>query len=220
MGLFEWLVMPFGLANAPATFMRLMHEHNNLYANFSKCSFGETSISYLGYIIDAHGVQVDPVKVEVLFKWPTPSNITELRSFLGLANFYHKFILHYSNIATPLHQLAKASVAFKWTKIHSRAFNTLKEKLCSTHVLVQLDLSQPFEIETYASQYALGAVLKQNGHPVAYHLEKISSAKRNYSTYDKELYALVKAIKYWRHYLLGKETVVHTDHLPLQFLQS
>ncbi|XP_057869133.2 uncharacterized mitochondrial protein AtMg00860-like [Cryptomeria japonica] len=171
-------------------------QQNSLYANFSKCSFGQTSISYLGYIIDAHGVQVDPVKVEVLFKWPTPSNITELRSFLGLANFYRKFILHYSDIATPLHQLKKTSVAFKWTKIHSQVFNTLKEKLCSTPVLVLPDLSQPFEIETDASHYALGAILKQNDHHVAYHSEKFSFAKRNYSTNDKELYALVQAINY------------------------
>jgi hypothetical protein len=87
-------------------------QQNQLYANLSKCYFSQTSISYLGFIIDAHGIKVDPTKVEVLLNWPIPSTLTELRSFLGLANFYHKFISSFSKIALPLHQLTKNNVSF------------------------------------------------------------------------------------------------------------
>ena len=100
------------------------------------------------------------------------------------------------------------------------AFNRLKDTLCTAPILQLPDLQFLFEVETDASQFAMGVVLKQGGHPVAYHSETFSQAKQNYSTYDKEFYALVQALRYWRHFLLGKETIVHTDHQPLQSLHS
>ena len=96
----------------------------------------------------------------------------------------------------------------------------MKEKISTTPVLEFLDLQKPFEIETDASDYAMGAVLMQHGKPICYQSETFNSAVVNYPTYDKELYALVQSVKKWKHYLLGKETVIHTDHQPLQYLHS
>jgi hypothetical protein len=96
----------------------------------------------------------------------------------------------------------------------------LKEKISSTPVLALPNLRQPFEIQTDASHYAMGAVLLQYGKPICFHSETFNSAVINYPTYDKELYALVQSVKKWKHYLLGKETIIHTDHQPLQYLQS
>jgi hypothetical protein len=96
----------------------------------------------------------------------------------------------------------------------------LKQRLCSSPVLSLPDLQQPFEIETDASDYAVGIVLTQHGHPMAYHSETLSDVVHKYPTYDKEMYSIVQACRQWRHYILGKETVIHTDHKPLQFMQT
>ena len=96
----------------------------------------------------------------------------------------------------------------------------MKETISTTPVLALLDLQRPFEIQTDASDYAMGAVLTQHGKPISYHSETFNSAVVNYPTYDKELYALVQSVKKWKHYLMGKETVIHTDHQPLQYLHS
>ena len=96
----------------------------------------------------------------------------------------------------------------------------LKHRLCSTPILSLPDLQQPFEIETYALDYAVGTVLTQHGHPVAYHSETLSDAIHKYPTYDKEMYSIVQACRQFKHYILGKETIIHTDHKPLQFIQT
>ena len=101
---------------------------------------------------------------------------------------------------------------FQWGGKQQKAFDTLKEKISTTPVLALPDLQRPFEIETDASDYAMGVVLMQHGKPICYHLETFNSAVVNYPTYDKELYALVQSVKKWKHYLMGKETIIHTDH--------
>ena len=109
---------------------------------------------------------------------------------------------------------------FKWGGKQQKAFNTLKEKISTTPVIALLDLQHPFEIKTDASDYAMGAVLMQHRKPICYHSETFTSAVVNYPTYDKELYALVQSVKKWKHYLMGKETIIHTDPKPLQYLHS
>ena len=104
---------------------------------------------------------------------------------------------------------------FQWGGKHQKAFDTLKEKISTTPVLALPDLQRPFEIQTDASDYAMGAVLTQHGKPICYHSETFNSAVVNYPTYDKELYALVHSVKKWKHYLMGKETVIHTDHFNI-----
>jgi hypothetical protein len=122
-------------------------------------------------------------------------------------------------LAKPLHQLANQP-HFDWNADVEKHFTQLKQALCSALVLRLPNLQQPFEIETDASQFTIGVVLKQGGHPVADHSDALTEAKLNYSTYDKEFYSLVQALKQWRHCLLDKETILHTDHHPLIFINS
>jgi hypothetical protein len=146
----------------------------------------------------------------------------ELRSFLGLANLYCKFVLGFSHIAWALSQINRGGgkEKFAWGWSQQQAFYDLKQCLCSTPVLSLLDLQHPFEIETNASDYVVGTFLTQHGHLVAYHSETLSDTICKYPTYDKEMYSIVQACRQWRHYILGKETVIHTDHKPLQFMQT
>jgi hypothetical protein len=144
----------------------------------------------------------------------------KVRSFLGAVQYWRKFIANFSFIAAPLHALTSVKQVFQWGGKQQKSFETLKEKISTTPVLALPDLQQPFEIQTDASGYAMGAVLMQRGKPICYHSETFTQAVINYPTYDKELYALVQSVKKWKHYLMGKETIVHTDHQPLQYLQS
>ena len=131
-------------------------------------------------------------------------------------------MLGFSHITWPLSQVTKGGAREKkfWSEPQQKAFTELKNRLYSAPVLTLPDLQQPFEIETDASDYAIGAVLTQQGHPVAYHSETFSETVRKYPTYDTEMYSIVQACRKWKHYILGKETIIHTDHRPLQFIQT
>jgi len=154
-----------------------------------------TQIQYLGYIIDEQGVHVDPTNIQVVRDWPSPTTLMELYNFLGLANFYRRFVLGFSHITWPLSQVTKggAKEKFFWSESQQKAFTKLKNHLCSAPVLTLPDLQQPFEVETNSFDYAIGAVLTQHGHPVAYHSETLSNTFRKYPTYDKEIYSIVHA---------------------------
>ena len=137
-----------------------MRQHNP-YANLEKCSFVMDRVHYLGYIIDQHGVHVEPAKIQVIHDWPAPTTLTELRSFLSLANFYRMFVLGFSHIAWALSQVTRGGFKekFVWVQPQQKAFDDLNQRLCSAPVLSLPDLQQPFEIETDASNYVMGAVL-------------------------------------------------------------
>jgi hypothetical protein len=258
-GLFEWTMMPFGLCNAPATFMRVMNDvlrhflddcvivylddilifrksreddvmhvkqvmdvlkKEKLFFKMSKCEFGKTSLVYLGHIVGGGELKIDPSKVKVILDWPKPNNVTEVRSFLGAAQYWRKFIANFSSIAVPLHAMTNIKQVFQWGGKQQFFFYALKEKISSTPVLSLSNLRQPFEIQTDANNYAMREVLLQHGKPICFHSKTFNGEMLNYPTYDKYLYALVKSVKKWKHYLLGKETIIHTDHQPLQYLQS
>ncbi|KAF7802599.1 Transposon Ty3-G Gag-Pol polyprotein [Senna tora] len=157
---------------------------------------------------------------EAIKEWPTPTTATEVRSFHGLASFYQRFVKDFSTIAASLNEIIKKDVGFKWGKEQEEAFNTLKEKLSSAPLLLLADFSKTFEIECDASGIGVGAVLMQDKRPIAYFSEKLNGATLNYSTYDKELYALVRALETWQHYLWSKEFVIHTDHESLKHLKG
>jgi hypothetical protein len=144
-------------------------------------------VHYLGYIIDQHGVHMDPTKIQVIHDWPAPTTLTELQSFLGLANFYCRFVLGFSHIAWALSQITRGGgkEKFAWGQPQQQAFDDLKQRLCSTPVLSLPDLQKPFEIETDASDYAVGAILTQHRHFVAYHSVTLSDVVHKYPTYDK-----------------------------------
>jgi hypothetical protein len=152
-------------------------------------------VHYLGYIIDQHGVHVDPAKIQVICDWPAPTTLTELQSFLGLANFYHRFMLVFSHIAWALSQIIRGGgkEKFVWVLSQQQAFDDLKQCLCSTLVLSLPDLQHPFEIKIDASNYVVGIVLTQHDNPMAYHSDTLSYVVRKYPTYDKEMYSIVQA---------------------------
>jgi hypothetical protein len=179
-------------------------------------------VHYLGYIVDQHGLHVDPAKIQVIHDWLAPTTLTKLRSFLGLANFYCRFMLGFSHIAWALNQITMGvgKEKFEWGRSQQQVFDDLKQRLSLAPVLSLPYLQQPFEIETNASDYVVGTVLTQHGHPVTYHSETLSYVVHKYPTYNKEMYSIVKAYCQWRHYILGKETVIHIDHKPLQFMQT
>jgi hypothetical protein len=177
-------------------------------------------VHYLGYIFDQHGVHVDSTKIQVIHDFPAPTTLTELRSFLGLTNFYRKFVLGFSHITWALNQVTSGGGKEKnlWGMSQQQAFDDLKKHLCSSPVLSLSDLQHPFEIETNASDDAVDVVLTQHDHPMAYHSETLSDVVCKYPTYDKEMHSIVQAYRQWRNYILGKETIIHTDHKPLQFM--
>ena len=174
-------------------------------------------IQYLGYIVDEHGVHADPSKIESIWDWTTPTTLKDLLIFLGLANFYRRFVLGFSHITWALKQVTKGGgkAKFVWSESQHKSFMELKHCLCSTPILSLPNLQKPFEIKTNASNYAVGAVLTQHRHHMAYHSEMLPDAVHKYPTYDKEMYSIVQACRQWKHCILGKETIIHTDHKPL-----
>nr|KYP56943.1 Retrovirus-related Pol polyprotein from transposon 17.6 [Cajanus cajan] len=211
--LYEWLVMPFGLTNAPSTFMRLMnHILRDYIGRFVVVYFCMDNVIFLGFVVSKQGVHVNPEKIKAIQEWPTPTNVSEVRSFHGLASFYRRFVPNFSTLASQLNELVNKDVVFLWQEKHNVAFQELKQKLTQAPVLALPNFNKTFELECPASGIGIGAVLLQGGHPIAYFSEKLHGAALNYPTYDMELYALVQAFQTWEHYLVTKEFVIHSDH--------
>lgn len=263
-GHYEFQVLPFGLTNAPATFMRLMNdvfrplldkcvlvylddiliysktpeEHaqhlrqvlellrqNKLFAKLSKCAFYLPEVDFLGHVVGAEGIKTDPRKITAITEWKSPTNVHEVRSFHGLASYYRKFIKGFSTIAAPLTALTGSKTSFAWTPEAEDAFTKLKAALVSSGVLkpFQDDSTVPTRVTTDASDSAIGAELAQQVdgtyYPVAFESRKLSPAERNYPTHERELLAIIHALKTWRHYLEGRRFTVVTDHNSLKYIQ-
>ncbi|XP_019237377.1 PREDICTED: uncharacterized protein LOC109217575 [Nicotiana attenuata] len=175
-----------------AVVLHLLCQHH-LVAKRSKCLFGQTSVDYLGHIISAQGLSVDPAKIHAIQQWPPPHSIKEIRSFLGLAGYYRRFIHHYAAVAGPLSDLLRKD-SFRWGEKEQQAFDTLKDKLGSTPVLTLPDFSQEFQVETDASGQGIGAILSQRGHPIAYFSQKLSPRMQAASTYHRKMFAITQAV--------------------------
>jgi hypothetical protein len=186
----------------------------------SMCSFAQSQVAYLGHVVSSKGVATDPSKIQAIADWRVPSSIKELRSFLGLAGYYRKFIRHFGIICQPLHALLKKGVLFVWTSDQSLAFQTLKKALTSAPVLALPDFSVPFTVETDASDSGVGAVLMQRGHPLAFFSKALGPKGRGLSTYEKEFMAVLCAVQQWRSYLQQGEFVILTDHQSLAQLNE
>ena len=194
--------------------------NEKLYANFQKCTFCMEKVVFLGFVIGGKGIEVDEEKVKAIKEWPTPKSIIEVRSFHSLASFYQRFVKDFNTIAAPLTEIVKKNVGFHWSNDQENAFVVIKERLCSTPVLALPDLNKTFEIECDASGIGIGAVRMQDKRLIAFFSEKLGGAALNYPTYDRELYALVRALETWQHYLWPKEFVIHTDHESLKHLKG
>ena len=266
-GLFEPLVMFFGLCNSPATFQTMMNDlfrklieegvvavymddiliytetlekhrqvvsrvlqilkENKLYLKPEKCIFEARKIEFLGLILSEKQVEMDPVKIEGVAKWPIPRNVKDVQSFLGFVNFYRRFIEDFSKIARPLHDLTQKDSKWHWEEKEVNAFESLKKKVTSAPILIQPDVTQPFQLETDASDFASGAVLSQladdgKWRPVGFLSKSFNDAERNYPIYDKELLSVVRALREWRHLLEGATHPVdiYNDHRNLIYFMS
>jgi hypothetical protein len=154
--------------------------------------------------------------------WPTPTMLTELQSFLGLANFYRRFVLGFSHIAWALSQITRGGgkEKFVWGLSQQKVFDDLKQCLCSPQCFHYLTCNNPLRSRQMLQTMLWVQSSLSTDHPVAYHSETLSDVIHKYPTYDKEMYSIVQACRQWRHYILGKETIIHTDHKPLQFMQT
>ena len=190
-----------------------------LFGNLEKCHFFSSQVKFLGYMVSAKGIQVDEKKIKAIREWPTPMSIQQVRNFHGLASFYRRFVTNFSSIMAPMTEVLKAK-HFEWSTQAQLAFEEIKERLTSAPILALPSFSKIFEVECDASGVGIGAVLTQEKRPIAYFSEKLNDAKRKYSTYDKEFYAIVRALEHWRHYLVGGEFILHTDHQALKYIQG
>lgn len=177
---------------------------------------------YLGFVISKRSLKMDPSKVEAILNWSTPRSVGDVIIFHGLASFYRKFINNFSNICAPMIDTIKGGrkCKFSWTSKADRDFEYLKKRVAHQPILVLLDFNNIFNIECDASNQAIGVVLSQEGRPVAFFSEKLNVAKRKYSSYDLDSYAMVQSLKKWRHYLLPREFVVYTNNHALSFLNG
>ena len=267
-GLFEPLVMYFGLTNSPATFQTMMNEvfhdlilrgvvcvylddiliftksleehrevcrlvlermrEHKLYLRHDKCEWEKTQMGYLGVVVSHDRVEMDPVKVSGVLRWPEPTTKKEVQSFLGFANFYRRFIADFSRHGRPLFDLTKQDAKFVWGDKEQEAFDKLKELVTSSPVLVLPNSEQPFRVEADGSGVATGAVLSQlssddrKWHPVAFQSKSLSEVERNYEIHDTEMLAIIRALEEWRHYLEGARQPIEiwTDHKNLEYFRT
>ena len=194
----------------------------NLKLKPSKCYFANSSVNFLGFVVSSEGILPDPNKIEAVKSFPVPKSVKEVRSFLGLCNYYRRFVEGFSKIASPLNRLTRKDVSFVWSPECEIAFQTLKNRLCSPPILAYPDFSQPFHLFTDASQSAIGYVLGQviDGKEcvIAFGGRELSSAETRYSTTEREALAVVDGIKRYEPYLSGRKFYVHTDHGSLTWL--
>ncbi|KAJ0451777.1 putative nucleotidyltransferase, Ribonuclease H [Helianthus annuus] len=191
---------------------------NQLYAKFSKCEFWLEEVQFLGHIVNSQGIHIDPAKIEVVKSWITPKNPTEVRSFLGLAGYYRRFIEGFSKISVPLTALTHKDKSFVWGTEQESAFQALKHMLCNAPILTLPDGNNDFIVYCDASNLALGCVLMQRDKVIAYASQQLKIHEKNYTTHDLELGAVVFALKIWRHYLYGTKCTIFTDHRSLQHI--
>lgn len=193
-----------------------------LRLNPAKCNLLTRQTQFLGHVVSESGVATDPTKVAAVRDWPPPTNITELRSFLGLASYYRRFVRDFATIASPLHQLTNKGRRFGWSEDCAVAFRQLKAALIDAPVLAYPDPNQPFLVDTDASNVGVGAVLSQRGENgervVAYYSCSLSRPERNYCVTRRELLAVVLAVRHFRPYLLGTRFTLRTDHASLTWM--
>ncbi|KAJ8346684.1 hypothetical protein SKAU_G00280850 [Synaphobranchus kaupii] len=193
-----------------------------LRLNPKKCQLLRRETAFLGHIVSERGVATDPSKVAAVRDWPVPGNVGELRSFLGLASYYRRFVRDFATLASPLHHLTDKCWPFVWQEGQSIAFDQLRAALTEAPVLTYPDAQRPFIVDTDASNTGVGAVLSQEDEDgervVAYYSRALGKAQRNYCVTRRELLAVVRALHHFRPYLQGSHFLLRTDHASLTWL--
>nr|GEY05927.1 uncharacterized protein [Tanacetum cinerariifolium] len=193
---------------------------NELYVKLEKCSFAQNEVEFLGHKIKYGGLMMDGAKIKAIQDWEQPTKVTELRSFLGLVNYYGRFIMGYSTIASSLMDLLKKNKAWIRDEEYRAAFESLKKAVMEEPVLRLPDVTMPFELHTDASDFAIGGVLMQDGHRIAFESQKLNETKRKYTVQEKEMTTVVHCMRIWRHYLLGSRFVIKTDNITTSYFQT
>ena len=211
------------LCNLQAVLERLRRAGLKLHPR--KCQLLRHKVTYLGHVVSAQGIAPDPDKTDKVNHWPTPQSAKEVQQFLGLANYYRRFIKDFASLAKPLHRLTEKGREFTWAQESDQAFNTLKQKLTSAPVLALPNWSKPFLLDTDASETGIGAVLSQvqdDGSEcvMAYASRLLSKQEHNYCVTRKELLAVVTFLQHFRPYLIGSSFTIRTDHSVLTWLQN
>ncbi|GMI89793.1 hypothetical protein HRI_002648600 [Hibiscus trionum] len=194
----------------------VLREHK-LYAKKNKCYFGAQEVDYLMYVISGGVIAMDNSKVECILNWPTPVTMKDLRGFLGLSGYYRRFVKDYGTIARPLTNLLKKG-GWKWLKTEEAAFDKLKRAISSASVLALPDFNAEFSIETDASELGVRAVLVQKGKPLVFFSRGLGVRHQGLSVYEKEMLAVLMAVKKWSAYLVGRLFKFRTDHQGLKFM--
>jgi hypothetical protein len=171
----------------------------------------------LGHVISPKGIMVDPGKVREVLDWKLPSSVSQVQSFLGLAGYYRRFILNFSQIAKSIIELLKKGNKYVWSDTCEEAFQNLK-LLITSPVLAQLNIAKPFDVYCHASGIGLGGILMQEGRVISYSSRQLRCHEEHYPTHDLELAAVVMALRTWRHYLLENVVHIYTDHKSLKYI--
>ena len=175
-------------------------------------------MKFLGHTISSDGISVDPSKVQEVMDWKPPTSVHQIRSFLGLAGYYRRFIPDFSRIAKPMTELLKKEVKFVWDDKCEEAFHTLQAQLTTAPVMAQPDNTKPFDVYCDASGTGHGCVLMQDNRVIAYASRALRNHEKKYPTHDLELVAVVHALKIWRHHLMGTHCNIYTDHKSLKYI--
>ncbi|PUZ51019.1 hypothetical protein GQ55_6G128800 [Panicum hallii var. hallii] len=173
---------------------------------------------FLGHVITGGGVAVDPGKVRDMLNWEPPTTVSEIRSFLGFAGYYRRFIEDFSKIVKPLTSLLEKDKIFIWSEACQNSFDELRKRLTTAPVLAMPDVHKSFDIYCDTSKQGLGCVLMQEGYVIAYVSRQLRKHEQNYPTHDLELAVVVHALKIWRHYLLGHRYQIYTNHKSLKYI--
>jgi hypothetical protein len=190
-----------------------------------KCQFGNSELKFLGHIVGKDGIKMDPAKIDKVQNFPKPTNVTQVRSFLGLCNYYRKFVKGFARRASPLTELLKKGEEFNWTNRHQQAFEDLRQQLTTEPILIYPDWEKPFILSTDASTFAVGAILSQldkegNERVIAYASRQLRPAEKNYAATELECLGIIWAIKHFHSYLSGSKFRLITDHAALKYLNN